>query len=59
MKPLAADQVIGVWGTVLLPIEGRGDIIWDRLAGQLDVLRCPTRRWTSSWPPSVAGQTSA
>ncbi|MDW6066348.1 hypothetical protein SAZ11_62105 [Streptomyces sp. FXJ1.4098] len=38
MKPLAADQVTGVWGTLLLPIEGRGDIIWDRPAGQLDVL---------------------
>ena len=38
MKPLAADQVTGVWGTLLLPVEGRGDIDWDRLAGQVDVL---------------------
>ncbi|TDE02581.1 dihydrodipicolinate synthase family protein [Jiangella asiatica] len=38
MKPLSADQVRGVWGTLLLPIEGRGTIAWDRLADQVDVL---------------------
>ncbi|MFJ6569557.1 dihydrodipicolinate synthase family protein [Streptomyces sp. NPDC091292] len=38
MKPLAADEITGVWGTLLLPVEGRGDISWDRLADQLDVL---------------------
>ncbi|MFF2849225.1 dihydrodipicolinate synthase family protein [Streptomyces sp. NPDC058001] len=38
MKPLAADEITGVWGTLLLPVEGRGDIGWDRLASQLDAL---------------------
>jgi dihydrodipicolinate synthase/N-acetylneuraminate lyase len=38
MKALTADQITGVWGTLLLPVEARGDIGWDRLAHQLDVL---------------------
>ncbi|GHJ37035.1 dihydrodipicolinate synthase family protein [Streptomyces sp. TS71-3] len=38
MKPLPADEVTGVWATLLLPVEGRDAIAWDRLDGQLDAL---------------------
>ncbi|HEY3501159.1 MAG TPA: dihydrodipicolinate synthase family protein [Actinocatenispora sp.] len=38
MTPLTAGEITGVWGTVLLPVDDRGDIAADRLGAQLDVL---------------------
>ncbi|MGV9798901.1 dihydrodipicolinate synthase family protein [Mycobacterium sp. NPDC003449] len=38
MTPLTADQVRGVWGTLLLPITDDDSIAWGRLADQIDVL---------------------
>ncbi|WP_026874538.1 dihydrodipicolinate synthase family protein [Jiangella gansuensis] len=38
MTPLTADQVRGVWGTLLLPIEDDDSIAWGRLVDQVDTL---------------------
>lgn len=38
MRPLAASNIIGNWGTLLLPIGADDRIDWARLAGELDAL---------------------
>lgn len=38
MKPLTANDIRGVWATVLLPLNEDGTISWARLAAELDVL---------------------
>ncbi|NGN64074.1 dihydrodipicolinate synthase family protein [Streptomyces sp. A7024] len=38
MKPLTAQDIAGVWGTLLLPLDDGDAIDWGRLEEQLDVL---------------------
>jgi dihydrodipicolinate synthase/N-acetylneuraminate lyase len=38
VKALAAHEITGVWGTLLLPLDARGGIRWDALADQLGIL---------------------